>query len=97
MERCSDIAAAVASIEARETAGEDGKPVITYKVKFWDKGAALERLFKYQKLYADLPQSNTTNILNINVGVLDSDQRANLRGLLAATLPEPGKGDPEGD
>lgn len=84
----SDIAAAIASVETKETTGEDGVSIVTHKVKFWDKGAALERLFKYQKLYADLPPAVnvTQNILNVNVERMETEDVESLYRLAAEAL-----------
>jgi len=92
-----DIAAAVASIETRELyegEGENRKLVgFTHKVKFEDKGAALERFFRYQRLYVDAPPADgdTTHIVqnNFRVDLLDADERQQLRDLLRRALPKP--------
>lgn len=49
-----DMAAAVASLEVQEGwdgDGEDRRPVITKKLKLWDKNAALEKAMKHHGLY----------------------------------------------
>jgi phage terminase small subunit len=47
-----DIAAAVASVEIVESEGEDGASVTcTKRVKFWDKGAALEKAMRHLGLF----------------------------------------------
>jgi len=55
VERWPDsLAAAVASIEVHEIAATGDKPlVVVKKIKFWDKGAALEKLFKNFGMYAE--------------------------------------------
>jgi phage terminase small subunit len=85
-----EVAAAVASVETEERyeTGDDGAQpvrVAIRKVRFWDKGAALEKLFRYQRLYAEPPQA--TNIFETNIGTLDAEQRDQLRRLLTAVLP----------
>lgn len=46
-----ETAAALASIEVAEIAGDDKTVVVTKKVKLWDKNAALDRLFKHLGLF----------------------------------------------
>lgn len=41
------IAAAVASIEVHEIGGGDNPMIVVKKIKFWDKGAALDKLFRH--------------------------------------------------
>ena len=47
-----ELAHAVQSIEVQEIGGGDSPAVVVKKVKFWDKGSALDRLFKHAGLYA---------------------------------------------
>lgn len=94
----AELAAAVSSIEVEEVfqgRGSKRKVVsVVKKVRWWDKGAALERLFKFHKLYADLPPpvSNTTNILNVNFDGMDLEDVERLHSLLSGVLTIPASG-----
>lgn len=85
----ADVAACIAGMEF----DENGNLI---KVRWWNKNEALERFFKYKRLYAEIPPvpPGNTNIVNFNIGRLDADEREQLRHILGRALPAPGGGDP---
>lgn len=62
-----DMAAAVSSVEAIPVALAKGKIGYTYKVKFWDKNAGLEKSMKHLGLFErDNAQSRESLTLNVH-------------------------------
>jgi phage terminase small subunit len=86
-----DVAAAVASVKTHEHYdGEDKARVVKWEVRFWNKCDALEKLFKFERLYEEAPPDDrgTTSILNLNFDALTADERRQLRWLLNRALPQ---------
>ena len=82
-----DVAACIASIEPVSVEigkGKDKRLVERHKLRFWDKNASLEKLFRFARLYAEAPPppGGTTNILNVNIDGIDVENRAKIRELL---------------
>lgn len=70
------LAHAVQSIEVQEIGGGDNPVTVIKKIKFWEKGPALDRMFKHAGLYAKdneqkVPQvkSMLEEIINIGRGL----------------------------
>lgn len=68
-----DLAAAISSVEAVTTGeGEDART--TYKVRFWDKNAALDKIAKHFGMFIERQEINITHhIADLSDGELDAE------------------------
>lgn len=92
----------IASVQADEVIetdkdGHETRRTITRRIKFWNKGDALEKEFKYHRLYAETPPPPEERHLHFHVERLDAGQRAQLRKLLEAAVTEAHDGAPGED
>ena len=101
-----DLATAIASIEVKETIGDNGTLVITHKIKRFNPQPALDSLAKYLKLYRDEPGTGAEAV-SPEVAERRAKARALIEGLLqkmergelieAAQIPKKANGGANGN
>lgn len=81
-----DIAAAVASIEVNEIGGGDNPIIVVKKIKFWDKGAALDKLFKNFGMYQKDNEQKSASLEKLLTEIADIGRKSILGGRKPITI-----------